>query len=84
MNRFTAPLLITVLALCPGCVFSKKNSKPKENTAVATETEQTFKQRFVDKRATELTTQGIAPEDARTQALQEFRARYGYIGSAQK
>jgi hypothetical protein len=84
MNRLVTPLLVLILAFCPGCLFSKKNPKPKENSAVAAETEQAFKQRFVDKRAGELTAQGLGAEAARAQALEEFKARYGYTGAAQK
>lgn len=84
MNRATVSLLILVLAACPGCLFSKKNAKPKENPAVAAEMEQAFKQRFVDKRMSELTAAGLNAETARMQASEEFNNRYGYTSAAKK
>lgn len=84
MNRCAPLLLALIVASCPGCLFSKKNPKPKENAAVASETEQALKQRFVDKRVGELVAQGVATDAARTQALEEFKHRYGYTGAAHK
>jgi hypothetical protein len=84
MNRLASLLLVfPALVLCPGCLHSKKNPKPKES-AIAAETEASFRQRFVDKRAGELVAQGLAAETARTQALEEFKVRYVYTTAAGK
>ena len=81
----TKPLLIvalvSALALSSGCFFSKKGSKPKESNAIASETEETYRKRWVDKRAAELTAQGVAADTARTQADNEFTAKYGFNSS---
>lgn len=84
MNRLVPLLLILILAFCPGCLFSKKHPKAKEKSAIAAETEETFKQRFVDKRSGELVAQGLTAEAARGQAIEEFKARYVYTTAAQK
>ncbi len=73
-----------VLATTGGCFHWGKNAKPKESSAIASEVEAGFKQRFVDKRAGELTAQGVGPEAARAKATEEFRAKYGFTGAAQK
>jgi hypothetical protein len=72
------------IAMCSGCFHSKKDAKPKESTAIASEVEAGFKQRFMDKRVGELTAQGLAPEAARAQANGEFRDKYGATSAAQK
>jgi hypothetical protein len=85
MNRsrliYTSLLVLTMFT---GCFFSKKDPKPPENTAIAAEMEADFKQRWVDKRTTELTAQGLGPDAARAQAVDEFKARYSYTTAAQK
>jgi hypothetical protein len=70
--------------LFTGCIFSKKSAKPKENPAIATELEENFKVRWVEKRSGELVTQGQTPEAAKAQAGEEFRVKYGYTHAAQK
>jgi hypothetical protein len=72
------------LALSSGCLHGKKNAKPKESTEIASEVEAGFKQRFMEKRVTELTAQGVAAEAARVRANDEFRAKYGATTAAQK
>ncbi len=77
------PLLLTTLtaslALATGCsMFSKKNPNAKESSAIASEVEETYRRRWVDKRVSELTAQGTAAEVARTQAENEFREKYGF------
>ncbi len=77
------PLLLTALAasltLATGCsMFSKKNPQAKESSAIASEVEQTYRRRWVDKRVSELTTQGVTADAARTQAENEFREKYGF------
>ena len=77
------PLLLTglvaALSLASGCgMFSKKTGRVKENPAIASEVEETFRRRWMDKRVAELTAQGMTPDTARTQADTEFRERYGF------
>ncbi len=83
MNRPFASLLIVTLAFC-GCFHSKKTAKPKESPAIATEMEQDFMQRYVEKRTAELVAQGATPMDAHAQAIADFKARYGYTNAARK
>jgi len=70
--------LVAALTLSTGCLFSKKTGRTKESSAIATEVEESFRRRWLDKRVGELTAQGIAAEAARAQADQEFRDRYGF------
>ncbi|MBS0630794.1 MAG: hypothetical protein JSS11_02690 [Verrucomicrobia bacterium] len=68
-----------------GChFFSKKEKKPKENPAIATDTEVAFKLRWVDRRVAELTATGLSADAARTQAEAEFREHYSYTHAANK
>jgi PBP1b-binding outer membrane lipoprotein LpoB len=83
MHRPLFACLLLIAALSAGCSTFKK-SAPKESSAPAAETEQLLRQRWVDKRAAELVAQGVADAAARTQALAEFRERYGFTGAAQK
>jgi hypothetical protein len=80
---FLACLAVFVL-LTAGCLHSKKPAASKDNTSLTGETEQTFMQRWIDKRAAELVAQGQTTDAARTQATAEFRERFGYTGAAQK
>lgn len=78
----TKPLLLAalaaVLALSSGCLFSKKSGRSKESNAIASEVEETYRKRWVDKRASELMAQGVAADAARAQADQEFNEKYGF------
>ena len=67
MKRLPFLLLIVPVALLSACSHSKK--KPKENPAYASEVEEGFKQRWVEKRASELMALGLRPDLARQQAL---------------
>ena len=80
MKRSLIFLLLLPLALLTGCKHNP--SKPKENPAVATEMEEAFKQRWVEKRAADLMALGLRPDLARQQAINEFRVRYGYTHAA--
>ncbi|MCR6655286.1 MAG: hypothetical protein NVV63_05575 [Opitutus sp.] len=74
-------LSLLVVSSSTGCFFWKKKKKPKENSAVATEVEGTFKQRWLDRRIAELATQDIAPDAARRQAEAEFERQFPYLRS---
>jgi D-tyrosyl-tRNA(Tyr) deacylase len=80
MKRSLIFLSLLPLACLAGCKHGP--SKPKENPAVATEIEESFKQRWVEKRAGELMALGLRPDLARQQAIDEFRVRYGYTHAA--
>ena len=82
MKRWLPFLLVPSLALLAGCKHGPK--KPKENPAVASEIEEGFKQRWVEKRAAELMALGQRPDLARQQAIDEFRERFGYTHAAGK
>ena len=77
-------LLVTSALLSSGCLFSKKSRTPKESTAISSEVEEGFRQRWVDQRTSQLVAQGTAAPTARTQAAGEFRERFGFIKAGQK
>ena len=81
---FLPTLIAAAVALASGCLMMKKSAKPKENPSIASETEDGLKHRWIDRRAAELTAQGLAADAARAQATEEFRAKYPYTGAAQK
>ena len=66
------------LLLLNGCLFwnKKPSSKPKESPKVATGVEQDFKQRWVDKRASDLVLTGVSPSAAHDQAVSEFDQKF--------
>lgn len=85
MKRFSLVLaLLLTLAAASGCLFHRKSAKPKENPHIATEVEQDFKQRWMEKRVAELTTQGVAADAAQQQAAKEFAERYEYLRTNQQ
>lgn len=89
MKRSLAlPVLVLLAALsASGCHFfskDKKEKKPKENPAIATDTEESFKLRWIDRRAGELVAKGVAADAARQQAEAEFRENYKYTRAATK
>lgn len=75
---------IVTLALSAGCLFSKKAPRAKDNSAISADVEESFRQRWLEKRTGELTAQGTAAPAARTQAENEFRERFGFTRAAQK
>ena len=79
MNRPLSLLLTLVcLILTAGCINSRKNPKPKENMAIAAELEESFRQRWIEKRAGELTAKGVTADLARTQAIEEFKVKFNF------
>jgi len=82
MKRSLLLCLVLSSLFLAGCWHRSK--QPKESTAVATEVEEAFKQRWIEKRAGELTARGLAADAARRQANDEFRARYSYTRAADK
>lgn len=83
MTRF---LILSCLAvtLTTGCLFSRKEKKPKESSAIASEVAENFRKRWIDKRTAELVTQGGAEAAARAQAEAEFRERFEFTRPAGK
>lgn len=71
-----APL---ILATSTGCNLFRKNKKPKENPAIASEVEALFRERWVDQRVPELTATGMDAAAARSQAEADFYERYPYV-----
>ena len=82
MKRLPIFCLILPLALFASCSHTKK--KPKENPAIATEVEEGFKQRWIEKRGADLIALGLRADIARQQAIDEFHARFGYTHAADK
>lgn len=84
MKRLATLFLLTVLAAAfSGCALARrKDAKPKESSAISSEIEAGFRQRWVEKRAAELVAQGLAAEAARAQAAGEFAERYPYAQPA--
>jgi hypothetical protein len=84
----TKPLFLLSLAAClvctSGCGMFSKKGRVKENPAIASEVEETFRRRWVDKRVAELTAQGTAAEAARQQADTEFREKYGFTPAGKR
>jgi hypothetical protein len=77
-------LATLILASSTGCNLFRKNKKPKENPAIASEVEETFRKRWLDRRIPELTATGMDAATARSQAETEFHQQYPYIKDAKK
>ena len=83
----TKRLLLSLLAVAvlssTGCnLFHRKAKKPKESSAIATEVQKEFHQRWIAKRITELNAQGITGAAAQQQAEGEFRERFSFATPA--
>ncbi|MBM3865499.1 MAG: hypothetical protein FJ381_06320 [Verrucomicrobia bacterium] len=76
--------LAVVAGASSGCTLFRKSQKPRESTAISSEVEATFRQRWMDKRLAELKAQGVADAAAQTQAAQEFEARYQFDRKPQR
>jgi hypothetical protein len=83
--KFTILCLLSAAILSStGCNLFRKNKKPKENPAIASEVEGEFRQRWVERRAAELVGQGTDALNARNQAEKEFQERYPVLKSTGK
>jgi len=73
---------------CLLCVFGFSfgcSNKPKPDPRIATEVEESFKQRWIAKRISELTQAGVNDaREARRRATEEFKQKYVYTSAAQK
>ena len=83
ITRFTLFILAAALAVAGSACRSPKTKAPKENPNMALELEGNFKQRWIDKRAAELTATGTETTAARTQAEKEFRESFSYLRAAE-
>jgi ABC-type uncharacterized transport system auxiliary subunit len=79
MKRICFLSFLSLASLFLGC-----SSKPKPNPAIATDVEESFKNRWVAKRMGELQASGAAPDarEARRLAVEEFRKKYEYTSAA--
>jgi hypothetical protein len=75
-------LTLATLAASSGCAFSRKARRAKESSSISADVEESFRKRWVEKRAGELATQGTTADAARTQAEAEFRERFGFTRAA--
>lgn len=77
--RLFLVLLASVPLLVTGCgMFSKKDARPKESSAIAADNEEIFRRRWVEQRSAQLVAQGTEANAARQQAENEFRTRFGF------
>jgi hypothetical protein len=74
--------LIGTTFLFTGC-FSFKKKAPEDKT-ITTQVEQSFKQRWIERRSSELVGQGRSADEAMSQAVSEFRQRYEFTGAARE
>jgi hypothetical protein len=84
LKRLSLPFLALLVALSPGCLFSRKSNKAKDNASITAETEQSLEERWLSKRSAELVAQGMKGDAARAQALQEFREKFEFTNAAKK
>lgn len=84
MKRVLLCTLVLTSVSLTGCLGFGGKNKPKESKAIASEVEEEFKQRWIEKRGAALMAQGISPDIARAQAIEEFRLNYGYTRAANK
>ncbi|HUR57025.1 MAG TPA: hypothetical protein VM029_04915 [Opitutaceae bacterium] len=76
--------LALAAAVGTGCSSTKKAPRAKESSAIASEVEEGFRQRWIDQRSAQLVAQGTAADAARTQAATEFRERYDFSRTGRK
>lgn len=85
MTKHLLPALVAMLlVLSTGCTLFKKSGRTRENSAIASEVEETYRKRWVEKRAGDLVAQGTSAEAARIQAENEFREKYGFNQAGRK
>lgn len=77
-HLFLTAALAVLAVTASGCSLFRKSPKARESTAISSEVEATFRQRWMEKRLAELKAQGVAEAAAQTQATQEFEARYQF------
>jgi len=70
-------LVVSAAALSSGC-FSSSKKKRAEEKSIPVAVEQSFKDRWMEKRSAELVQQGLTPYAAQRQADSEFAKKYSY------
>lgn len=83
-KRLLLILLSSSVVFSTGCLFKRKNAKPKESSAIATEVETEFRQRWIKQRISELNARGVVGADAEQQAAQEFQQKFAFANPKQK
>jgi hypothetical protein len=82
MKRLLCVSLLVLLSAfsSTGCTVLRRNRtpKPKPVTALAADTDATFRSLWTAQRQKELVAQGLAPAAATTKAAEEYVAQYGY------
>jgi hypothetical protein len=84
MKRLLCVCLLVLTAFSStGCTLLRKNRtsappKPKPVTALASDTDATFRTLWTSQRQKELVAQGLAPAAASAKAAEEYAAQYGY------
>ena len=87
MKRLVMLALAALLTGSTGChMFSKKKKTPDptDTPNVAVDVEKDFMRRWIDKRTTDLVSQGSTADAARKQAEAEFKAKYNYTDAARQ
>lgn len=84
MKRLLCVCLLVLTAFSStGCTLLRKNrtstpAKPKTVTALAADTDATFRTLWTSQRQKELVAQGLTPAAATAKAAEEYAAKYGY------
>ena len=79
MKRLCSLILLSLFVAFGGCLSKSKQKTPE----IAQDVEESFKQRWIAKRMSELQASGVTePREARRQATDEFRKKYEYINAS--
>jgi hypothetical protein len=87
MKRLVPFALCAALLAGSGCnLFSKKKNPaaPKESKTLAVDDEKDFMQRWIDKRTSDLVSQGTPANAAHDQAVAEFKATFTHLKVTQQ
>ncbi len=80
LKRILFLCLAAALPLFVGCSILKKEPQ----APLTSQTEQSFRDRWVENRGARLVAEGTPPSEAQRQATEEFRKRYGYTNAAKE
>lgn len=78
IKRLLPSCLVLTLFFSSGCLFSKKSGTPRESSQIAGEVEESFKRRWIEKRAAELVAQRAPADAAQAQAAREFGEKFEF------
>ena len=79
-KRILLLCLTAALPLFVGCSILKKEPQ----APLTSQTEQSFRDRWIESRGSELVAEGTSPAEAQRRAMEEFRKRYGYTNAAKE